>query len=506
MPCHSNTGYFNTPLTYYDFGVRYTIDQIVDEDTFNKSFSDYVFFYKNISSHPLSTSKNGEYFTPLERIMSILNRLETVYPQIFKNKSNTFLDPCCGIGQFQIILYFRLLKNLVAEFDGDYQKCSDHILENMLYVIDINEGNINFITQKVFPKLKHAISADALDQNKSFFNKTIFTCVLFNPPFSVYHSNSSTMLYPNFCTTYIPQGKISCCIIPNIWRCSSRLKEFIQWMKTKHIYSITEYINPSKYFKINIQLHGYIEEIIIVNNNDIIDIDTVNKIKNGYNYTLVDNNTNINNVLRQDYVTYNNEIDIYLHTNKFDGFLHKIFKYINKHGSILDIFYGTTYYDITTNDKRLHKRKQKDNDIVCHIATRRGEISYINEDELFQKVYKRMFKHKMKATNTEDLFVITAYTTPHDKDAFVKLYICNKNEVYNASYIGFKVNSLDEANSLISYLSTDVVKTLLLLRKQTISVSKFQLYWIPNVPLDRIWTNESVLKLFGINKVPTEIL
>ena len=504
MSCHSSTGYYHTPLTFYDFGVKYTIDQIVDEDSFNKSLKDFIFFYKNISSHPLSTSRNGEYFTPLERIISILDRLEKVYPQIFKNKLNTFLDPCCGIGQFQIMLYFRLLKNLVSEFNNDYQECSNHILNNMLYVIDINKGNINFLTTRIFPGLKHAVATDAL-KNSNVFNKKKFTCVLFNPPFSVYHSNSSTTLYPSFCTTYIPQGKISCCVIPNIWICSSRLKKFIKWMKTKQIYSITEYINPSKYFKINIQLHGYIEEIIIVNNNDIVDIDTVNKIKNGYNYTLIDNNINIHKILREDYVSYNKEIDIYLHSNKFDKFLHKIFNYINKNGSILDIFCGTTYYDITTNDRRLHKDK-RENDITCHIATRRGEVSYINEDELFQKVYKRVFKHKMKATNTKDLFVITAYTTPRDKDAFVKLYICNENEVYNASYIGFKVNTIEEANSLISYLSTNTVKTLLLLRKQTISISKFQLYWIPYVPLDRIWTDESVLKFFGISKVPEEIL
>ena len=112
----------------------------------------------------------------------------------------------------------------------------------------------------------------------------------------------------------------------------------------------------------------------------------------------------------------------------------------------------------------------------------------------------------MKATNTEDIFVITAYTTPRDKDAFVKLIICNEKEVYNASYIGFKVKSNEEANNLISYLSTDFVKTLLILRKQSISISKFQLLWIPFVPLDRMWNNEDILKYMGIDEIPEEIL
>ena len=112
----------------------------------------------------------------------------------------------------------------------------------------------------------------------------------------------------------------------------------------------------------------------------------------------------------------------------------------------------------------------------------------------------------MKATNTEDIFVISAYTTPHDKDAFVKLLICNDKEVYNASYIGFKVKSIEEANYLISYLSTDLVKTLLILRKQSISISKFQLLWIPFVPLDRMWNNEDILKYMGIDEIPQEIL
>ena len=504
MSCNGKLGYFNTPYTFYDFNIRYTIDQIVDEETYMKSYKNFLFFYKNISNHPLSTTRNGEYFTPLERVCSILDRLEEVYPDLYKDPSHTFLDPCCGLGQFQVLLFFRLLRNLVAKFDGDYQKCIDHILKNMIYVIDVNSGNINFLTTKVFIGLKHYKIADAI-QTTGLFNNMQFTCVLFNPPFSVYHSNSSTTLYPDFCTIYLPRGKISCCIIPNIWICSSRLKYFIKWMKKQPIYSITEYISPSKYFKINIQLHGYIEEIITVYSNDLINIDTINNIKQGYNYTLIDNDTNNNNVLRTDFVSYNKNIDIYLHTNKFDKMLLKILKYIDKNGSILNIFYGTTYYDITTNDKRLHK-SQEDGDILCHIATRRGMHNWINKDKLFNKVYKRTFKQKMKATDTDDLFVITAYTTPHDKDAFVKLYICKKGEVYNASYIGFKVNSMDEANSLISYLSTDLIQTLLLLRKQTISISKFQLYWIPLVPLDREWTNESVLKWFKIDKIPEEIL
>lgn len=497
-------GYFNTPLTYYDFGVNFTIDSIVDEGSFNKSFKDFIFFYKNLTSHPLSEVKNGEYFTPLERVNSILDRLEKVFPNIYKNKEHTFFDPCCGLGQFQILLYFRLLKNLVSEFNGDYQECSKWILENMIYVIDVNEGNINFVTKKCLPNLKHAKIADALT-NPNIFNKKKFTCVLFNPPYSVYHSNSSTTLYHNFCTTFMPKGHISCCVIPNIWICSSRLKSFIKWMKTQPIYSITEYINPSKYFKINIQLHGYIEEIITINSHTITNIDTINNIKQGYYYSLVDNTNNIHKTLREEFVVYNKNIDIYLHTNKFDKFIAKIMKYIKKNGSLLDIFYGTTYYNISTNDKRLHKYKE-DGDVKCYIATRRGECNYIKEEELFTKSYKRVFKHKMKATDTNDLFVITAYTTPHDKDAFVKLFICKEGEVYNASYIGFKVNTMDEANSLISYLSTKLVNTLLLLRKQSISISKFQLFWIPSIPLDRIWTDESVLEWFGIDEIPTEIL
>lgn len=503
MSCHSR-GYFNTPHTFYDFGVKCTINQIIDEDTFNTSFKEFLFFYKNLSNHPLSTNRNGEYFTPLERVNAILEQLEKINPTLFTTKTNTFFDPCCGLGQFQVLLYFKLLKNLVQQFDGDYQKCSQHILTNMIYINDVNEGNIHFITQKLFPNIQHVKVMDAL-KTPNPFNKKKFTCVLFNPPYSVYHSNSSTTLYPNFCTTYMPLGKISCCVIPNIWICSSRLKHFIKWMKTQPIYSITEYTNPSKYFKLNIQLHGYIEEIITINNSSIVDIDTVNTIKQGYYYKLFNNENNIHKVLRQDFVTYNNKIDIYLHTNKFDHFIDKILTYIEQHGNILDIFYGTTYYNITTNDKRLHKEPQQ-GDILCHIATRRGEYAYIQEKELFKQSYKRVFKHKMKATNTDDLFVITAYTTPHDKDAFVKLSICNKHEVYNASYIGFKVNSIDEANSLISYLSTNVVKTLLLLRKQSISISKFQLYWIPAIPFDRIWTDEKVLKYLKLDTIPEEIL
>ena len=61
-------------------------------------------------------------------------------------------------------------------------------------------------------------------------------------------------------------------------------------------------------------------------------------------------------------------------------------------------------------------------------------------------------------------------------------------------------NSKNEAKSLVSYLKTSFADKLLSIRKIKNHITKDNLKWIPNVPLDRLWTNEELFKYFKLTK------
>ena len=71
----------------------------------------------------------GSVFTNTTIINDMLNLLPS---HIWKNPNLKWLDPCCGIGNYFIVVYDRLMKNLPIKNIDDRRK---HILENMLYFI-----------------------------------------------------------------------------------------------------------------------------------------------------------------------------------------------------------------------------------------------------------------------------------------------------------------------------------------------------------------------------------
>ena len=85
------------------------------------------------------------------------------------------------------------------------------------------------------------------------------------------------------------------------------------------------------------------------------------------------------------------------------------------------------------------------------------------------------------------------------KQSFGTIFIGKPNEIYTDSYISFKVNSEDEAKSLLSYLNTNIVNKLLSICKISQDISENTCKFIPLVPFDREWTDEKVLEYLKIS-------
>ena len=96
---------------------------------------------QNFDVSDFNKHTHGEVNTDFVLINKILDLLPK---KIFKNKNNKWLDPCCGKGYFSMILYQRLFKSLFDVFPNPLER-HNHIIENMIYMIEIQPQNIKFL-------------------------------------------------------------------------------------------------------------------------------------------------------------------------------------------------------------------------------------------------------------------------------------------------------------------------------------------------------------------------
>ena len=83
---------------------------------------------------------------------------------------------------------------------------------------------------------------------------------------------------------------------------------------------------------------------------------------------------------------------------------------------------------------------------------------------------------------------------------FGELFIGSPNEIHTGSYLSFRTNSQEEAESLLSYMKTTFANHMLSIRKLSHNISGDRCKWIPLVPLDRIWTDDLVCEYLKIEK------
>lgn len=170
---------------------------------YNIKNPDKLLVFLNDKLKPSEKAKNerGEVFTPLELVNEMLDKLPS---EVWTNPNLKWLDPATGIGNFPVMVYLRLMDGL-KYFELNPEKRRKHILENMLYMVELDKLNV-YLLKKVFCEntYKLNIFEGSFIKNdkyyKKFYNPDIeFDIIIGNPPFNLPNGiGTGNSLYPQF--------------------------------------------------------------------------------------------------------------------------------------------------------------------------------------------------------------------------------------------------------------------------------------------------------------------
>ena len=92
----------------------------------------------------------GEVFTPVELVCEMLDKLPN---EVWKDPKLKWLDPANGIGNYPVVAYYKLMEGLknVKGFENQLVR-SKHIIENMLYMVELNPVNVK-VCKKIFKNI-----------------------------------------------------------------------------------------------------------------------------------------------------------------------------------------------------------------------------------------------------------------------------------------------------------------------------------------------------------------
>lgn len=412
--------------------------------------------------------KFGEVFTPIKTIRNMLNLLNQHYfskteQSIFENPNLRWFDPACGIGNFMVVLYHRLMKGLENVFPDEKQRKS-HILTKMLYMSELNKKNC-FVIKELFGYPINLYQGDTLGINfKNEWDINTFDVVIGNPPYNTEQKKSgSSPLFHLFVYQALKIAQYISFILPSRYFAGGKgLDKFRKAiLERTDIVSIKQFNDASTIFGNSVDIKGGVHYLLVDS-----------QYSGKCNYNGIEINLNQYDILVDD-------VDTYTLIDK-----------IKKVPNITSLYMPRGYYGLETNVKVLDTNDKEC--FKCFVSKQKGSVKYILKNKItkkcdFYKVLVPKAAHKGKSG-----FGITVISPP--------------NSVYTGTFFGFKVDGKDQAESLFSYLQCRLPNYMLSLRKITQDISSKTLEWIPLPPLDREWTDKKIYKYFQLSKQEIDLV
>jgi hypothetical protein len=204
--------------------------------------------YKHLTPRERQRKAFGEVFTEPPLIEEMLDYLPK---SVWSNPNLTWIDPANGIGNFPVVVFYKLDEGLKG-WEPNETKRRRHIITKMLFMLELQSNNTR-IARNIFEKLCDGCSPNILTINSldpTLFAKlkakgfpTSYDIVMGNPPYQ------PSQLWEKFIklalTLVKPSGYITF-IVPTSW--TSPTSDSWKLLKTKNIKVINSADYLARYF------------------------------------------------------------------------------------------------------------------------------------------------------------------------------------------------------------------------------------------------------------------
>jgi len=242
-----------------------------------------AFLGQHLKPKELEKKQNGEVFTPPDLIQQKFNKLTLADPQIWSDPSKKFLDPANGIGNYPALAFHRLMEGLKDAIPNEAER-KKHILENMLYMCELNKKNIE-VSRKVFdPENLYTLNLYQgsyldLDPEKEWGVEK-FDVVFGNPPYQPPSvngkANGGKSLWPIFVEKSMKYLKVNGFLVfvhPALWRKPGNGLHDLMFGKQFHYLSIHSDTEGGSIFRATTRFDWYVLQNIPTSNPTLVRFD-----------------------------------------------------------------------------------------------------------------------------------------------------------------------------------------------------------------------------------------
>ena len=382
---------------------------------------------------------HGEVFTKIETINEMLDLLPV---EMWSNPNLKWLDPCAGIGNFEMVIIQRLMKGLEKWQSNDDLRFK-HIIENMIHTCDIQPKNTFIYLQLFDPNHEYKMNwyrgsflDNGFDKKMKEWGVEKFDIGLGNPPFT-------QMIDMDFVSkTYDMCDKVLF-VHPSTWLLDEKNKQ-------------------KKFIRAKDKIGEDLEKIVLFNGNKIFNIALFVPCV----YTYIDKGGKIEGIdcvdkLLNKNVHYKNIYDI----NKFSD--------VDVYPKLKEKILEKADVD---NVWKYYKDENRNNikDWMITFTGIRGNVS-LNDDVYLVK---------------NDFYTIVSNERiPQKKDITV-----------GNAFLKFYFNTKIECENFLDYLKTDFSRFCLSVYKNNQNLHRGELEIITWVDFSEKWNDENLYKYFNLSE------
>lgn len=215
------------------------------------TITDFTLFKQDFKVSKADKLEYGEIYTPFSLINQMLDLFS---PSAFLDPTKTWLDVGAGRGYISMLVFERLNIGLTALFPDETER-KKHIVEKMLYFIELKESNVVHL-REMFGTKANISQADFLSTG-GLEKGITYDYIIGNPPYNAHgmkkvptnterdKKKDGATIWSNFIIKSLellqPQTGQLCMIVPVLWLKpdKSRLHQFLMQYKIEKIHCLS---------------------------------------------------------------------------------------------------------------------------------------------------------------------------------------------------------------------------------------------------------------------------